>query len=495
MPGRFFPNMPEPLKQKVISGILWRGLERIGTQIVSFVVSIVLARLLEPKDFGTITLITVFIALSQVFVLAGFGMALVQKKDVTEADYNSVFYLSLSVAVFLYFVLFFSAPWIAAFYKEPVLIGVLRLLSLTLILGALDSVQYAVLNREMKFKLSFKVSLIAIVVSGLIGVGMAYCGYGVWALVASALSGQIATTITLWLVISWRPTWMFSFSAIRQLFRFSSKLLVSALLDTFFNNLYNLIIGRLFNPTILGYYSRGQSIPNLMMTSVNGTISGVIFPALASCQHDLERVKDITRKAVKATCFLTLPMMFGLAAVSKAFVLVLLTAKWLPCVPYLQLSCITFAFWPLHTANLQVLTALGRSDIFLLLEIIKKSLIVLIIAATFKLGVMAMVIGQAVMSVICVVINAWPNRRLIDYTIPRQMADIAPSFLLSAGMGTAVWLLGQIIANPYLQLSSQILLGVAIYLAGAKLFRIEIAGYLGQLGRQAVMGKLGRALK
>lgn len=484
--------MHEPLKQKVVSGILWRGLERVGTQIVSFVVTIVLARLLEPKDFGTIALITVFIALSQVFIQAGFGAALIQKKDVTEADYNSVFYLSLSVATLLYFVLFCSAPWVADFYKEPVLTGVLRVLSLTLIVGALNSVQTAVLNREMKFRLSFNVSLIAVIVSGVIGMGMAYCGYGVWALVASSLGGQIATTLTLWVVISWRPLWTFSFSALRQLFGFSSKLLISALLDTLFNNLYNLIIGKLFNPTVLGYYNRGQSIPYLAMTSVNGTISGVIFPALASCQSDRERVKAITRRAVKATCFLTFPMMFGLAAVAKPMVLVLLTEKWIPCIPYLQLSCITCAFWPLHTANLQAMTALGRSDIFLTLEFIKKPLILLTIVATFRLGVMAMVIGQAVTSVLCVVINAWPNRRLIDYTLTRQMADIAPSFLLSAGMVTAVLVLGLVITNPFLQLSAQVCLGTVIYFAGARLFRVEIASYLGQLGYQAVMGKLGR---
>jgi len=484
--------MHEPLKQKVISGVLWSGLERVGTQIASFVVTIVLARLLEPKDFGTITLISVFIAISQVFVLASFGMALVQKKDVKEEDYNSIFYLSLFVAVILYFVLFISAPWISAFYNEPVLIGVLRLLALTLVFGALNSVQNAVLNREMRFKLSFKVSLIAIVVSGLVGVVMAYCGFGVWALVASTLCSQIATTLTLWKVVGWRPAWMFSFLAVKHLFKFSSKLLVAALLDTVFKNLYNLIIGKLFSPTILGYYSRGQSIPSLMMTSVDGTVSGVIFPALASCQHDQERVKAITRKAVKATCFLTFPMMFGLAAVSKSLVLVLLTAKWLPCVPYLQLSCITFAFWPLHTANWQVLIALGRPDIFLVLEIIKKALMLLTIAATFRLGVMAMVIGQAVLSVVGLVVNAWPNRRMINYTLIRQMADIAPSFLLSAGMGVAVWFLGRIIANPYLQLGSQVLLGVTIFLAGAKLFRIEIAEYLWQMGLQTAMSKLGR---
>ena len=466
----------------------------MGTQVVSFLVSIILARLLEPKDFGTITLITVFIAISQVFVLSGFGSALIQKKDVTEEDYNSVFYLSLCVSALLYAVLFFAAPGIALFYQEPLLVGILRLLALTLIVGALNAVQYAVLNREMWFKLSFKVSLIAIVVSGVIGVSMAYCGWGVWSLVASSLGGQIATTVTLWFVVHWRPALIFSFSSIRQLFRFSSKLLVSALLDTFFNNLYNLIIGKLFNPTVLGHYSRGQSLPNLLMTSVNGTVSGVIFPALASCQHDLVRVKEITRRAVKATCFVSFPVMLGLAAVAKPLVEVLLTEKWLPCVPYVQISCITFSFWPLHTANLQVLTALGESGTFLALEVIKKVIIVVTIAGTFRFGVMAMVIGQAVTSALCLVINAWPNGRLIGYSFSRQMADVAPSFLLSCGMGAAVLGVGFVIANPYLQLGVQVVLGAALYLVGAKLFHLEIADYLGRLGVQIISRKSGKVI-
>jgi O-antigen/teichoic acid export membrane protein len=484
--------MSDSLKHRVLSGLLWRGLERVGTQAISFVVSIVLARLLAPKDFGTITLITVFIALSQVFVSGGFGTALIQKKEIYEKDYNSVFYLSLSVAVTLYGVLFVCAPWIAGFYSEPILIWVLRLLSLGLIVGAFNSIQGAVLVREMKFKLSFKVSLISILVSGSVGIGMAYRGYGVWALVGSSLAGQAASTVALWFVVRWRPALMFSLGSVREMFRFSSKLLLSGLLDTFFNNLYNLIIGKLFNPTILGYYSRGQSIPNVVMSSVNGTISSVIFPALASCQHDKQRVKEIVRRAIKSTCFLVFPMMLGLAAVSKSLVLVLLTEKWLPCVPYLQLACITFAFWPLHVANLQAIQALGRSDIFLKLEIIKKALVIVNILITFRFGVMAMVMGQAVLSVVCVAINAWPNRRLLNYSFLQQVQDILPAFLLSAGMGAIVFALDWVIVNDYLLLGAQIIIGAAVYLAGAKVFGMESSEYLWRTGYQSLMPKIKR---
>lgn len=480
----------DQLKQKVISGVFWRSMERFGTQAMGFVVSIILARLLEPKDFGTITLITVFLALASVFVQGGFGTALIQKKDVTETDYNSVFYLCLAVAFLLYGVLFISSPWIASFYNEPVLVGVVRVMSLSLMIGAVNSIQNAVLTREMKFKLSFKVSLISTLVVGVVGCGMAYKGYGVWAIVGSSLASQVASTIVLWKVVAWRPRLMFSLVAIRQLFGFGSKLLVSSLLDTLFSNIYNIIIGKLFNPTILGYYSRGQSIPNMIMTSVQGTIAGVIFPVLSSCQHDKVRVKEIVRRMIKSTCFLVFPMMFGLAAVAKPLVLIMLTEKWLPCVPYLQISCIIFAFWPLHVANLQAIMALGRSDIFLTLEIIKKTVGVITILVTFRFGVMAMVIGQAVISPIGVAINAWPNRRLINYSINEQALDILPASLLAAIMGVLVFGLSWIIPNSYILLMAQVILGVVVYFSGAKLLKFESAEYLWQTAWQTVMSRV-----
>ena len=464
----------------------------MGTQIGGFVVSVILARLLEPKDFGTITLITVFIALAGVFVNGGFGTALIQKKEVSEKDYNSVFYLSLSVAVLLYGVLFFSAPWVADFYDEPVLVRVLRVLSLSLILGALNSIQNAVLSREMKFKVSFKVSMASTLASGGVGVAMAYQGYGLWALVGSALVAQIASTAVLWKIVAWRPRLMFSMKVVRELFGFSSKMLASSLLDTLFNNLYNMIVGKLFNPTTLGYYSRGQSIPNLVMSSVQGTITGVIFPALSSCQHDTGRVKEIVRRMIKSTCFLVFPMMFGLAAVAKPLVLLLLTEKWLPCVPYLQLSCITFAFWPLHVANLQAITALGRSDIFLTLEVLKKGLVIVTILVTYKYGVLVMVAGQAVSGFVGVIINAWPNRRLIGYPLAQQTADILPAFLLSAGMGVAVWGLKWGIPNLYALLGAQVALGSVLYFGCAFLLKFESALYLWRTGCQAVAPMMSR---
>jgi O-antigen/teichoic acid export membrane protein len=479
------------LKHKVISGLVWRGMERVGTQVIGFAVSIILARLLEPKEFGLINLITVFIAMAGVFVSGGFGTALVQKKDVTETDYNSIFYLTLAVAVVLYGALFVSAPWIAHFFNDTILVLVVRILSVSLIVGAVNSIQNAVLIREMRFKLSFKTNLISMLVSGIVGVSLAYSGYGVWALVGLTLVAQVTSAAIMWKIVAWRPRMMFSIEAIRQMFGFSSKVLVSGLLDTFFSNIYSVIIGKLFNPTILGYYSRGQSIPNMAMSSVQGTIASVIFPALTSCQQDRVRVKEIVRRMIKSTCFIIFPMMIGLAVVAKTLVLVLLTDKWLPCVPYLQFSCIIFALVPLNVANLQAIMALGRSDIYLTLEISKKVLIIGAVIITFRYGVLAMVIGQVVSALFCATINAWPNRQLLNYSLHQQVLDILPACLLATGMGAFVWGLAWVILNVYFLLVAQIVLGVMVYIAGAKLFKLESAAYLWQTSRNVFSGKTG----
>jgi O-antigen/teichoic acid export membrane protein len=444
----------------------------------------VLARLLTPADYGIIAMITVFIAVASVFVESGFSTALIQKNKVSDTDYSSVFYLSLTIAGLLYLVLFFTAPWVAIFYNMPVLVWVLRLLAVSLILGAINSIQVAVLTREMKFYLTFKVSIITVFATGITGITLAYMGYGVWSLVWSILVGQICSTIAFWFTVNWRPKLLFSWQALRTLFGFGSNLLGSGLLDTIFTNLYPLIIGKLFDATILGYYTRGRSIPGLAADSINGTIAGVMFPALSSCQEDRVRVKSIVRRMIVTTCFFVFPMMFGLAVIAKPLVLVLLTDKWLPCVPFLQLACVNFAFLPVTVANLQAITAVGRSDIFLILEIIKKSLILATILLTFRHGVMAMVIGQTILAPACILINGWPNKRLLNYSPYEQIKDIAPTLLLGSGMGALVWGVGWLIPNTYLQLITQIIFGSSVYFAGAKLLKFESAEYMWRTGCQ-----------
>lgn len=471
-------NNNNSLKTKVLTSLLWRFMERSGTQGIQFIVSIVLARLLLPKDYGIIGLISVFMAVASVFIQSGFGTALIQKSEVDDEDYSSVFYLSLSVSTVLYLVLFYTAPLIAGFYTEPILIPILRILSLMLPLGAINTIQNAVLSRGMKFKKSFFVSLGGVFASGTVGIVMAYCGYGIWSLVFSQLSGQVISTIILLLTIRWRPRLMFSFEKLTELFRFGSKLLYSGLLDTTFNNLYPLIIGKLFDPAMLGYYNRGQSFPSLIVNNIDGTISGVMFPALTSCQNDRILLKKVVRRMIVTSTFLILPMMFGLAAVARPLVLLLLTEKWLPCVPFLQLSCITYALWPLHTANLQAINAIGRSDVFLKLEIIKKTLLIAVIVISFPFGVYAMVSGSAVVSLISTFVNAWPNRILLKYTYKEQWLDIMPSFLLSIAMSGVVMATALLPFSIGLVLLLQIVIGGTFYFAVAYFFKFECFDYL-----------------
>lgn len=466
------------LKNKVLNGLLWRFLERTGTQGIQFIISIILARLLLPKDFGTIGIISVFIVVANVFIQNGFGSALIQKKEVDDKDYSSVFYINLSVSIILYIILYVSSPLIARFYAEPLLISMLRILSLTLILGAINSIQNAIISREMKFKNSFFMSLGGIFTSGTVGIVMAYYGYGIWSLVFSQLSGQVISTIILWYSVCWRPQLVFSVYKIKELFRFGSKLLFSGLLDTIFNNLYPLIIGRLFEPTMLGYYNRGQSMPALLVNNINGTITSVMFPALSSCQSDIFRVKVLLRRMIVTSTFLVFPMMFGLALVSRQFVLLFLTEKWLPSVPFIQLSCITYTFWPIHTANLQAINAIGRSDIFLKLEIIKKTLFIIVIAISFPFGIYTMIFAGAILSIICTFINSWPNRILLNYTFREQLIDIIPSFLLSAAMGGVIILISMLPISIWLLLFLQIFIGIIFYFSFAYLFKLECLDYL-----------------
>lgn len=466
------------LKIKIISGLFWRIMERGGTQGIQLIVSIMLARLLMPKDFGMIGLITVFIAIANVFVQSGFGSALVQKKEVNEQDYSSVFYLCLFISLVFYSLLFFAAPLIASFYAEPLLSSVLRVLALSLFLGAINTIQNAVISREMRFKKSFFVSIGGIIASGAVGIYLAYSGYGVWSLVYSSLAGQLVSTIILGYVVRWKPRLIFSLKRLGRLFDYGSKLLFSALLDTTFNNLYTLIIGKLFSQTTLGYYNRAQSMPTFVANNLDGAISSVMFPALSSYQSDRCRLKGLMRRMMITSAFLIIPLMFGLAVVSQPVVIILLTEKWLPSVPFMQLLCLQCAFLPVHTANLQAIMAGGRSDIFFKLEIIKKILFLAVIGLTFTFGVYAMVAGSVILSLVSMVINSWPNKQLLDYPFREQCRDLLPIVLLSAAMSGLVMLVSLLQMKIGWELLLQIIIGGIFYFAGAYLGKFECLSYL-----------------
>jgi len=465
-------------KAKIISSLLWKLLERGGTQGIQFIVQIVLARLLAPSDYGIIALIAIFITIANVFVQSGFNTALIQKKDANEMDFSSVFYLSLFVASLLYIILFIAAPFIADFYGEIQLISVLRVLAITLFLGAFNSIQNAVISIKMQFKKLFFSSLGAIMVSGIVGIVLAYAGFGIWALVAQQLTNQFMITVILWFTVKWRPKLIFSFARVRGLFSYGWKLLVSSLIDTLYMNLRSLIIGKMYNPAMLGFYNRGDQFPQVIVTNINGSIQSVMLPALASEQDNKQRVKAMVRRSIVTSSFVVFPVMVGLAVTAEAVVKLLLTDKWLPCVPFLQIFCASYALWPIHTANLQAINALGRSDIFLKLEIIKKIMGLTVLGVSIHFGVYAIAIGTLISGIISTFINAYPNLRLFNYNYKEQWKDIMPSLILSLIMGAIVYNFKWFNMETWLALIMQICTGAAIYMCLAKIFKLECYTYL-----------------
>lgn len=478
-------------KSKVLSSLMWKLMERGGAQGIQFIVQIILARLLVPNDYGIIALISIFITIANVFVQSGFNTALIQKKDANETDFSSVFYLSLFVASLLYLLLFFTAPLLAGFYGIPQLIAVLRVLSITLFFGAFNSIQNAVVSRNMQFKMLFFSSLGAIVVSGTVGIALAYAGFGVWALVAQQLSNQFMITVILWFTVKWRSKLIFSFERVKGLFSYGWKLLASSLIDTLYMNLISLIIGKMYSPAMLGFYNRGNQFPQIIATNINGSIQSVMLPALASEQDNRERVKEMVRRSIVTSSFILFPMMVGLAVIAEPLVKILLTEKWLPCVPFLQIFCGSYALWPIHTANLQAINALGRSDIFLKLEIIKKIIDIVIFGGTIFYGMYAIAIGMLVSGIIATIINAYPNLKLLNYSYKEQWKDIIQSLLLSLVMGTVIYSLKCFYITAWLTLIIQVCVGGFLYLGMAKIFKLECYIYLLKTCKEFLINKKG----
>ncbi|KIO70374.1 lipopolysaccharide biosynthesis protein [Caldibacillus thermoamylovorans] len=479
----------EVTKKNVISSLLWKLLERGGTQGIQFIVTIVLARILLPEEFGIIVLITIFISIAEIFVQSGFNTALIQKKDVDETDFSSVFYLSLLVACILYILLFFTAPFIADFFGEPGLDSVLRVLSITLFLGAINSIQIAVISRKMQFKKLFTSSFGAVIISAIVGIGMAYNNYGVWALVGQQLSNKLTVTVILWFTVKWRPKLIFSFERVKSLFSFGWKILVSNLLDILYKNLQSLIVGRIYNSATLGFYNRGEQFPKLIVSNIDGSIQSVMLPTLSSYQDNKEKFKDIVRRSVVTSSFIIFPLMTGMAIVAEPLIRIILTDKWLPAVPFLQIFCASYALWPIHTANLQAINALGRSDLFLKLEVIKKIVGLIILGISIPFGVYALALGVLIASIISIFINAYPNSKIINYSIIEQFKDIVPSLILSSVMGILVYFIKYLELGTLLTLLLQILFGVIIYIGLAKLFRLECYIYLINTGKELLKRK------
>lgn len=468
----------ENLRSTVISSLIWKFMERIGTQGIQFIVSIILARKLLPSDYGVVSMILVFTAIANVFIQSGFSTALIQKKNADETDFSSVFYVSFVVATICYIILFVSAPYIAKFYNMPEISSILRVISLTLFLGAINSVQNAKISNDMKFKKLFLSSLGAIIVSGTTGIVLAYLGYGAWALVWQQLSNALATTVILWFTSGWKPSLKFSFKRVKSLFSYGWKILCSALLDTVYTNIYNLVIGKFYTSQTLGNYNKGEQFPKLIAVNVDGTISSVMLPAYSKEQDNKLKIKKMVRRSILTSSLLLFPMMFGLAAVSEVVVEILLTDKWLGCVPYMQLLCVVYALYPINSANLQAIKALGKSGCYLKLEVIKKFIGIITLILTLPYGVFVMTLGQVGVAFLSTFINAYPNRKLLNYNYFEQLKDIFPNLFISLFMFIVVYSLKFININNYLLLIMQVSVGAFIYFVLIRLFKLESFDYL-----------------
>ncbi|MDM0469388.1 lipopolysaccharide biosynthesis protein [Clostridium perfringens] len=465
-------------KEKVIKSLVWKLLERSGVQGIQFFLQIILARILTPNDYGIIAIISTFIVIANVFVQSGFNTALIQNKDVCDEDFSSVLYLSMFVAACVYFILFFTAPLISRFYNVSELTKVIRILSLTLFLGAYNSIQNAIVARNMQFKKLFFSSSVAILISGCVGVILAYLQFEVWALVAQQLLNQIIIILILAFTLSWKPKLKFSYKRVRILFKYGWKLLLSSLIDTLYMNIRSLIVGKIYHPAVLGFYNRGDQFPKLIVSNINGSIQSVMLPALSNEQENKEKVKNMVRRAIVTSSFIVFPMMIGLAVVAEPVVKILLTDKWLPCVPFIQIFCISYALWPIHTANLQAINALGHSEIYLQLELVKKVVGTIILIVSLFFGVYAIAIGTLISGIISTFINSYPNKKLLNYSYVEQIKDILPPLAIAIIMGGITYLVKFLGVNTLITLIIQILVGGISYIVLANIFKLECYIYL-----------------
>ena len=449
---------------RTLVNFIWRFAERCGAQLVTFIVSIVLARILSPSDYGTIALVTVFTTILQVFIDSGLSTALIQKKDVDDLDFSSVFYFNFIVCLILYIIMFVSAPCIADFYKDSNLITIIRVISLTLIISGVKGVQQSYVSRNMLFKRFFFSTLGGTIFSAVLGIIMAYAGFGVWAIVFQQLSNNAIDTLILWITVKWRPIKKFSWIRLKHLLSFGWKMLASSLLDTVYNNLRNMIIGKLYTSADLAFYNQGDKFPKLIVTNINTSIDSVLLPTMSNEQDNHVRVKDMTRRAIKISTYIMAPLMIGLAFCARPIVQLVLTDKWLPCVPYLQIFCVSYLFWPIHTANLNAIKAMGRSDLFLKIEIIKKFIGMILLIITMNISVMAMAYSLLISGLISQIINSWPNRYLLKYSYIDQIKDILPNIVIALIMGGFVYFISYLNLPILVSLVVKILSGGIIYL-------------------------------
>lgn len=487
--------MPDrSLKSATISSLFWKLFEQGGSALIQLIVQIVMARLLTPHEFGVLAIMLVFVNIGNVIVQSGLNTAIIQAPDVTERDYDTVFWMSLAISVVLYAIVFAAAPAVAAFYSMDELTWPLRVLVLILIINAYNAIQEAIVARELDFNKTFRATVTAAVVSGVLGIGSALAGAGLWALVVQQLTFQLSKCVVLAIEVSWKPRPRFERARAVVLFRFGWKLLVSGVLDQAYQSLSDLIIGRVFTSTDLGYVNQGKRYPQALGIVLDGAIQPVMLSAVSKVQDDIKQVKRLVRRALKTSTFLIVPAMLAFALVAEPLVGLLLGEQWLPAVPFLQMYCLIYALLPINTTNLQSLNGLGRSDIFLRLELMKKAIGVSVILFTaFVLrNLYAIVFGQVLAGFVYNFINAFPNRKVMGYSYLEQMRDVLPAFVLAAAAFAAGYPLGTLALPRLVLILVQLVVFCAVYLLLAKLLHVEELEYLLRTVRGLLAGRRAR---
>lgn len=461
------------LKEKTVKGVMWSSIDRFSTQGIQFVFSILIARLLLPEDYGVVAMLNIFLAVSQTFIDSGFGAALIRKSDRTEIDFSTVFYFNIAVGVLFYVLLWIASPFIAAFYGIPLLEDITKVVALNLVFNSLSGVQNAKLSIAIDFKTRAKISLTGALLTGAVGLWMAYSGFGVWALVAQSVFGSLLNTVLLYWLVRWRPQWAFSWKSFREMFSFGSKLLASGLLDTAYRNVYTLVIGKFFSSSTLGLYSRADGLAQYPSSNITSVLQSVTFPVLCSIQNEPERLANAYKRFLRLSAFVVFPLMVGLAAVADPLIRLVLTDKWEGCIYLLQIICFGLMWYPIHAINLNLLQVRGRSDFFLKLEVIKKVQGVIVLCVTIPFGIVAMCYGRIVGSLLSLIYNTYYTKKLIGYGYLAQMKDLLHILFHSLVMGVGVWLVVQAFDSHWIQLVVGILAGAAYYILGAKLMRFE----------------------
>ena len=461
------------LKKQAVSGIIWSSIERFSVQGLQFIIMIIMARILSPRDYGLVGMLTIFIAISQSLIDSGFSQALIRKQNRTNIDNSTVFFFNILIGIILYVIFFLIAPYVSLFYHTTELTLLMRVISIGVIFNSLAIVQRALFTIDLNFKIQAKASLTATIISGIIGITMAYKGYGVWSIVIQQLVNLGCNTVLLWILAQWRPILVFSQKSFNELFSFGSKLLASGLLDTIYRNIYLIVIGKFFSASTLGYYTRSQQFSDFPSANLTGIMQRVTYPVLCKIQNNNEQLANVYRKFIRVSAFVIFPLMLGLSAVSKPFIIIILKEQWIFSATLLQILCFSGMWYPIHAINLSLLQVKGRSDLILKIEIIKKINGIIILCITIPLGLISMCYGQIISCIISFFINTYYTGKLLKLGFIKQIKDLSHIIVLSFSMWGLIHIIVPYINGYINQLIICICTGIIYYLGIAYIFKFS----------------------